>query len=81
MTETQDTPYTEEQLAQFDEYILSADGKTVAYKAETPTETPLSLPKTYTVWRNGMETVITGKNDALLPTITQTYYEEVASNQ
>ena len=80
-TETQDTPYTEEQLAQFDEYILSADGKTVAYKTSVPTEMALSMPKTYIVWRNGSETVITGKNDALLPTITQSYYEEVASNQ
>ena len=80
-TETQDTPYTEEQLAQFDEYILSADGKTVAYKTSVLTETALSMPKTYIVWRNGSETVITGKNDALLPTITQSYYEEVASNQ
>lgn len=81
VTETQDTPYAEEQLAQFDEYILSADGKTVAYRTAAPIETALSMPKTYIMWRNGSETVVTGKNDALLPTITQSYYEEVASNQ
>ena len=73
VTETQDTPYTEEQLAQFDEYILSADGKTVAYKTETPTETPLSLPKTYRAWNDGQET-ITGNPSGLSLTVTQDYY-------
>ena len=73
VTETQDTPYTEEQLAQFDEYILSADGKTVAYKAETPTETPLSLPKTYQAWHGGME-IIDGDPSGLPLTVTQDYY-------
>lgn len=72
-TETQDTPYTEEQLAQFDEYILSADGKTVAYRTATPTETPLSLPKTYQAWRDGQET-ITGNPSGLPLTVTQDYY-------
>lgn len=73
VTETQDTPYTEEQLAQFDEYILSADGKTVAYRTATPTETPLSLPKTYQAWRDGQET-ITGNPSGLPLTVTQDYY-------
>lgn len=77
VTETQDTPYTEEQLAQFGEYILSADGKTVSYKTETPTETPLSLPKTYQAWRDGQET-ITGNPSGLPLTVTQDYYEEVS---
>ena len=73
VTETQDTPYTEEQLAQFDEYILSADGKTVAYKTEAPTETALSLPKTYRAWNDGQET-ITGNPSGLPLTVTQDYY-------
>lgn len=73
VTETQDTPYTEEQLAQFDEYILSADGKTVAYKTEAPTETALSLPKTYRAWNDGQET-ITGDPSGLPLTVTQDYY-------
>ena len=73
VTETQDTPYTEEQLAQFDEYILSADGKTVAYKTEAPTETALSLPKTYRAWNDGQET-ITGDPSGLSLTVTQDYY-------
>ena len=73
VTETQDTPYTEEQLAQFDEYILSADGKTVAYRTAAPTETALSLPKTYQAWRDGRET-ITGDPSGLPLTVTQDYY-------
>lgn len=77
VTETQDTPYTEEQLAQFDEYILSADGKTVAYRTAAPTETALSLPKTYRAWNDGQET-ITGNPSGLSLTVTQDYYEEVS---
>lgn len=73
VTETQDTPYTEEQLAQFDEYILSADGKTVAYRTAAPTETALSLPKTYRAWNDGQET-ITGNPSGLSLTVTQDYY-------
>lgn len=79
---TQDTEFTDDELATYPaEYILSADRKTIAYPLETPTTAPLTVPQTYTVWRNGMETVDTGEVDALPPTITQTYYEEVASNQ
>ena len=79
---TQDTEFTDDELATYPaEYILSADRKTIAHPLETPTTAPLIVPQTYTVWRNGMETVDTGEVDALPPTITQTYYEEVASNQ
>lgn len=79
---TQDTEFTDDELATYPaEYILSADRKTIAYPLKTPTTAPLTVPQTYTVWRNGMETVDTGEVDALPPTISQTYYEEVASNQ
>lgn len=79
VTETQDTPYTEEQLAQFDEYILSADGKTVAYRTAAPTETALSLPKTYQAWHGGCEYITKdaagGQNsDDLKLTVNQDYY-------
>ena len=77
---TQDTAFTDEQLATYPAgYILSADRKTIAYPLETPTTAPLTMPKSYTAWRNGSETVDTGATDALPPTITQTYYEEVTS--
>lgn len=83
-TLTQETPFTDEQLAQFDEYILSADGKTVAYRTAAPTETPLSLPKTYQAWHGGCEYITKdaagGQNtDDLKLTVNQTYYEEVTA--
>lgn len=78
VTETSETPYTEEQLAQYDEYILSADGKTIAYPAATPTEETLTMPtKTYKAWCGGQET-ITGNPSGLPLTVTQDYYEEVS---
>ena len=79
---TQETAFTDEELATYPAgYILSADRKTIAYPLETPTTAALTVPQTYTAWRNGSETVDTGAADALPPTITQTYYEEVASHQ
>ncbi len=83
VTETQDTPYTEEQLAQFDEYILSADGKTVIYRTAAPTETSLSVPKNYKAWHGGCEYITKdaagGQNtDNLKITVNQDYYEEVS---
>ena len=79
VTETQDTPYTEEQLAQFDEYILSADGKTVIYRTAAPTETSLSVPNNYKAWHGGCEYITSdaagGQNtDDLSLTVTQDYY-------
>lgn len=79
VTETSGTPYTEEQLAQFDEYILSADGKAVTYRTAAVTETPLSLPKTYKAWHGGCEYIVKdaagGQNgDDLAFTVTQDYY-------
>lgn len=77
---TQDTAFTDEELATYPAgYILSADRKTIVYPLETPTTAPLTVPKNYTAWRNGSETVDTGAADALPPTITQTYYEEVTA--
>lgn len=76
---TQDTAFTDEELAAYPDYIISADRKTIAYPLETPTTAPLTVPQTYTAWRNGSETVDTGATDALPPTITQTYYEEVTA--
>lgn len=72
--------FTEEELAAYpDGYILSANGRVIDYPMETPTTTPLECPKTYTVWRDGLETVNYGDETTLPPTITQTYYEEVTA--
>lgn len=76
---TQETEFTDEELAAHPDYIISADRKTIVYPLETPTTVPLTVPKTYTAWRNGSETVDTGAADSLPPTITQTYYEEVTA--
>ena len=77
---TQETAFTDEELATYPAgYILSADRKTIVYPIETPTTAALTVPQTYTAWRNGSETVDTGAADALPPTITQTYYEEVTA--
>ena len=77
---TQETAFTDEELATYPAgYILSADRKTIVYPLETPTTAALTVPQTYTAWRNGSETVDTGAADALPPTITQTYYEEVTA--
>lgn len=54
---------------------LAAKGNplTVAYHRATPTETPLSLPKTYQAWHGGME-IIDGDPSELPLTVTQDYY-------
>lgn len=54
---------------------LAAKGNplTVAYHMVTPTETPLSLPKTYQAWHGGME-IIDGDPSGLPLTVTQDYY-------
>lgn len=72
-TLTQETPLTDEQLAQYTDYVLSADRKTVAYRTAATTETALTLPKTYKAWRGGTETV-TGNPSGLAVTVTQDYY-------
>lgn len=72
-TLTQETPLTDEQLAQYTDYVLSADRKTVAYRTAATTETALILPTTYKAWRGGTETV-TGNPSGLALTVSQDYY-------
>lgn len=61
---TQETPFTEEQLENYSEYVLSADLTTIAYKSETPNETYLDIPTDkYPAWSKGRETVIQGETD------------------
>ena len=77
-TLTQETPFTDEQLAQYTDYVLSADRKTLAYRNAATTETALTIPKTYKAWRGGTETV-TGNPSGLALTVKQDYYEEVSN--
>lgn len=83
-TLTQETPFTDEQLAKYTDYVLSADGKTVAYKSATTTQTAVMLPKTYKAWRGGCEYITVdasgGQNpDNVKITVNQDYYEEVSN--
>ena len=83
-TLTQETPFTDEQLAQYTDYVLSADGKTVAYKSATTTQTAVTLPKTYKAWRGGCEYITKDASGRQNPdnvkiTVNQDYYEEVSN--
>ena len=64
-------------VADWKTYLADLAGKgnplTVAYHRVTPTETPLSLPKTYQAWHGGME-IIDGDPSGLPLTVTQDYY-------
>ena len=85
-TLTQETPLTDEQLAKYTDYVLSADGKTVAYKSATPTQTAVTLPKTYKAWRGGCEYVgkdtARGQNpDYLKITVTGDYYVKAGGEE
>ena len=83
-TLTQETPFTDEQLAQYADYVLSADGKTIAYESATTTRTAVTLPKSYKAWRGGCEYITAdasgGQNpDNVKITVNQDYYEEVSN--
>lgn len=83
-TLTQETPLTDEQLAKYTDYVLSADGKTIAYESTATTQTAVTLPKTYKAWRGGCEYVrkdtARGQNpDNVKITVNQDYYEEVSN--
>lgn len=85
-TLTQETPFTDEQLAQYADYVLSADGKTIAYESTATTQTAVTLPKTYKVWRGGCEYVrkdtARGQNpDHLKITVTGDYYVKAGGEE
>lgn len=75
---TQETPFTDEQLTQYSDYVLSADRKTIAYKTSTETETPIFVPRSYKAYRGGCEYITANANqeqnlDNLEITVDQTY--------
>ena len=80
-TITQDTPFTEDQLAQYSEYVLSQDGMTLAYKTDTPTEETVVFNKyRYKAYNGGMEVISQGETDnseyGAELTLTQNYAEK-----
>lgn len=85
-TITQDTPFTEEQLAQYSEYVLSQDGMTLTYKTDTPTEGTVAFNKyRYKAYNGGTETVSQGATDnseyGAELTLTQNYAEKRGGTQ
>lgn len=85
-TLTQETPFTEEQLAQYGEYVLSQDGMTIVYKKDEPTEETVVFNKFfYTVYNNGMETIEQGATDnseyGAECTVTQIYVQQKGGTQ
>ena len=59
----QSTPFTEEQLTSYTDYIISKDGKSIMYKLSTPIETPFTAQQSasgneYTAYKNGTEKVL-----------------------
>lgn len=85
-TLTQETPFTDEQLAKYTDYVLSADGKTIAYESTATTQTAVTLPKTYKAWRGGCEYVgkdtARGQNpDHLKITVTGDYYVKAGGEE
>ena len=64
---TQDTAFTEEQLAEYDDYIISADRKTIRYKLATFMETPFTEEQSangneYRAYSSGTERVLGNDN-------------------
>lgn len=81
-TATSETAFTEEQLAEYTDYVLSADGLTVAYKSQSIIdEQALAIPTDkYQSWAGGSETQVQGDTDNSADgannTITQIYYTQ-----
>jgi hypothetical protein len=70
----------DEWKAHLAELYASGNPLILEYKLKEPTtETLTDIPKTYTAWKNGSETIIQGETDnsayGAMPTITQTYFE------
>lgn len=83
---TQETEFTAEELANYADYVLSADGKTLAYKLPEATEEDINIPDGYVAYRGGLENVVQGSIDGedydnaesgAETTITQNYYVKV----
>ena len=82
-TLTQETPFTEEQLAQYSEYVLSQDGMTIVYKLAEPTEETVVFNKFfYRACSGGIEYITQGATDnskyGAECTVTQKYVKNSA---
>ncbi len=73
---TQDTPYTEEELSNLGDYVLSLDGKTVAYQGDAPSYEAMEISPTYFAYTGGEERILPLGSSA---TVTQTYLRKAGS--
>lgn len=78
---TSETGFTDEEIATYNNAVVSNDRKSLVYELATATTTPINAPKVYTVWNGGSETIVQGETDnsefGAMPTITQTYFGKV----
>ena len=78
---TQETDFTEEELIEYSEFILTADKKTIYYKLETPVQSYIDIPDGYLAYKDGVENIVQGDIDnsanGAVPTIIQNYYVKV----
>ncbi len=78
---TSETGFTDEEIANYNNAVVSNDRKSLVYELETATTTPINAPKVYTAWNGGSETIIQGETDnskfGAMPTVTQTYFGKV----
>lgn len=78
---TSETGFTDEEIATYNNAVVSNDRKSLVYELATATTTPINAPKVYTAWNGGSETIVQGETDnsqfGAMPTITQTYFGKV----
>ena len=60
---TSETGFTAEEIATYNEPIVSSDGLSLAYRLETPTIEKIDYPNEYTAYNGGSETVEQGDTD------------------
>lgn len=61
--QTKETEFTEDELSSFSEYVLSTDGKSVAYKKAVADYTDFAIEKRYNAYNGGMEIIEQGDTD------------------
>ena len=78
---TSETGFTDEEIATYNNSVVSNDRKSLVYELATATTTPINAPKVYTAWNGGSETIVQGETDnsqfGAMPTVTQTYFGKV----
>lgn len=78
---TSEAGFTDEEIATYNNAVVSNDRKSLVYEIATATTTPINAPKWYESWNKGNETIVQGETDnsqfGAMPTVTQTYFGKV----